>query len=222
MVLAMPDKAAGKQKRTRVKTGPARKSPKRRGVTTDEHILETAGKLFARYGYDGVSTKQIARESGVTIGALYHYFPSKEVVYREVTKNVFTKQSMMPTDGLESAASAEQKMQQMIASFVRNIIADREFGLLLQRELLAPQADGPDRMVKEYFKREYGMFRELLLELVPGTNQDAAFASVLALCFGFANLKGIYAMVPGVKSVLGTPEEIARHATQLLLNGLRE
>jgi TetR/AcrR family transcriptional regulator len=191
-------------------------------VTTDEVILQVAAKLFAKYGYDGVSTKQIAEQSGVTIGALYHYFPSKEAVYQEATRAVFTKRSIMPADLPESPAPAEEKMELMIASFVSNIISDNEFSLLLQRELLSPHADGSNRMVTEFFKQEYGMFRDLLLELVPDSDQDAAFATVIALCFGFANLKGIYAMVPGARKVLGSPEEIARHATRVLLNGLRK
>jgi AcrR family transcriptional regulator len=41
-------------------------------------ILETALRLFALHGFNGVSTKQIAQEVGVTEGLIFHYFASKE------------------------------------------------------------------------------------------------------------------------------------------------
>lgn len=41
-------------------------------------ILETALRLFALHGFNGVSTKQIAQEVGIAEGLIFHYFASKE------------------------------------------------------------------------------------------------------------------------------------------------
>jgi AcrR family transcriptional regulator len=41
-------------------------------------ILETALRLFARQGFDGTSTRQIAQEAGIAEGLIFHYFPTKE------------------------------------------------------------------------------------------------------------------------------------------------
>jgi AcrR family transcriptional regulator len=51
-------------------------SPERRNA-----ILEGAGRVFARDGYDGASMAQIAREVGVSKGTLYNYFPSKAALF---------------------------------------------------------------------------------------------------------------------------------------------
>ena len=40
-------------------------------------IVEAALGLFARQGFDGTSTKQIARSAGVAEGLIFHYFPTK-------------------------------------------------------------------------------------------------------------------------------------------------
>ena len=50
---------------------------------------------------------------------------------------------------------------------------------------------------------------------------DQAVATMLALIFGFANMRGIYALFPSVRKMLVTPEEIAEYATSLLLHGLK-
>lgn len=42
-----------------------------------EQLLSSALTLFARYGYDATTTKQIAQASDVAEGLLFHYFPDK-------------------------------------------------------------------------------------------------------------------------------------------------
>lgn len=45
-------------------------------------ILEAALACFAEHGYDGTRIKQIAQRAGVSEGALYRHYPSKEAVAR--------------------------------------------------------------------------------------------------------------------------------------------
>lgn len=44
---------------------------------SQEHIIETALNLFAAHGYNGVSTRKIAKAAGVAEGLIFHYFPKK-------------------------------------------------------------------------------------------------------------------------------------------------
>jgi AcrR family transcriptional regulator len=56
----------------------------RRGEETRSRILEAAAEDFARYGYDGTGVAQICQHAGVTKGAFYHHFPSKQAVFMEL------------------------------------------------------------------------------------------------------------------------------------------
>jgi AcrR family transcriptional regulator len=47
-------------------------------------ILERCFELFARQGYGSVRMRQIAKETGISVGALYHYFPDKESIGRDL------------------------------------------------------------------------------------------------------------------------------------------
>lgn len=49
-----------------------------------DDILEAATKLFLQRSYDAVSIKDITEAVGVTKGALYHHFSSKEELLGEV------------------------------------------------------------------------------------------------------------------------------------------
>jgi TetR/AcrR family transcriptional repressor of nem operon len=46
------------------------------------HILATAFKLFFQKGYKSVTMSDLVKESGLSKGAFYHYFNSKEELYK--------------------------------------------------------------------------------------------------------------------------------------------
>ncbi|MEW2262882.1 ScbR family autoregulator-binding transcription factor [Streptomyces sp. NPDC047853] len=51
-----------------------------RGERSRRSILEAAARVFDERGYDAASTNEILARSGLTRGALYHHFPSKEAI----------------------------------------------------------------------------------------------------------------------------------------------
>ncbi|MEV5972512.1 ScbR family autoregulator-binding transcription factor [Streptomyces sp. NPDC051921] len=51
-----------------------------RGTRSRQAILEAAAEVFDLRGYDAASTNEILARSGLTRGALYHHFPSKESI----------------------------------------------------------------------------------------------------------------------------------------------
>jgi AcrR family transcriptional regulator len=52
--------------------------------TTREKILKVAQKLFARNGYDGTTTKQLADKAGIAEGTLFRHFTNKKAILVEV------------------------------------------------------------------------------------------------------------------------------------------
>ena len=59
-----------------------------RSATTIRHVLGVAEKHFAEAGYDATSTEALVREAGLTRGALYHHFGSKQGLFEAVVRNV--------------------------------------------------------------------------------------------------------------------------------------
>ena len=55
--------------------------PQRRREETYRQILEAAYQVFARRGYEAATVDEIAAECGISKGALYHHFPSKEELF---------------------------------------------------------------------------------------------------------------------------------------------
>lgn len=55
-----------------------------RSQETWNAILEAAARLFDEQGYEQTTTHQIAGQAGVSVGALYRYFDSKQAVLKEL------------------------------------------------------------------------------------------------------------------------------------------
>jgi AcrR family transcriptional regulator len=56
----------------------------RRGEQTHARILQAAEDCFAQHGYDAASVAEICRSAGVSKGAFYHHFPSKQALFLEL------------------------------------------------------------------------------------------------------------------------------------------
>lgn len=55
-----------------------------RSAQTRTHIKEAAQELFSREGYDATGVAEICKAAGVSKGAFYHHFPSKQAVFLEI------------------------------------------------------------------------------------------------------------------------------------------
>ena len=58
---------------------------------TRQSIMRTATKLFLQNGFGETSTRDIAKQVGITQPALYHHFSDKEVLYLDVMTNLSSK-----------------------------------------------------------------------------------------------------------------------------------
>jgi len=49
-----------------------------------EKIKKISFNMFLKYGYDNVTTRNIAKECGITRSLLYHYYNQKELLLIDV------------------------------------------------------------------------------------------------------------------------------------------
>lgn len=59
-----------------------------RRAATSAAVVGAARALFAGHGFDATSIDDIAARAGVTKGAVYHYFDTKEALFRRVFEQV--------------------------------------------------------------------------------------------------------------------------------------
>ncbi len=54
---------------------------------TADHIIEAASRLFARNGFHGTSIADLVAQTGLTRGAFYHRFQSREALFFAVVQS---------------------------------------------------------------------------------------------------------------------------------------
>jgi AcrR family transcriptional regulator len=109
-------------------------------------ILEAAQRLFAARGFEATTIDDIAASAGVTKGAVYHYFDSKELVFREVFERaqldlvevvsaaVLTAQDPIQALQLGSRAFLEQCLEPAVRQVIL-IDGPRVLGWVTWREI---------------------------------------------------------------------------------------
>lgn len=59
-------------------------------------ILDAAARLFRERGFDGVTVAEVMKDAGLTHGAFYGYFPSKEALVAEAVGAALTPDAAKP------------------------------------------------------------------------------------------------------------------------------
>jgi TetR/AcrR family transcriptional repressor of nem operon len=72
---------------------------------TRARILEVAGKLFRERGFDGIGVADLMKSAGLTHGAFYNHFESKNALASEVSEHVL-KQTTCAWSGIADADGA--------------------------------------------------------------------------------------------------------------------
>jgi TetR/AcrR family transcriptional repressor of nem operon len=76
---------------------------------TQKKIIATAERLILRRGYDGTSLNDVVSAAGVSKGAFFHYFPSKQAVSRNVLEKYAKEQIFAPLEkNMSRAPSVKQ------------------------------------------------------------------------------------------------------------------
>ena len=128
-----------------------------------ESILDTAKKMFARYGLQKTSMDEMARSARVAKATIYTYLGSKDRVYLEVLRREANEivekvsfsvaQQVSPEDKLVAFARAKFRYMREAINILN---LDRE-GI----EKLLPSAEN---IRNQFFEREVDIIRSILME----------------------------------------------------------
>jgi len=101
---------------------------------TRERILEVAEASLAQQGYYGTRLHQIAEQVGIQKASLFHYFPSKQHLYRAVIEQGFgeTEQTLRH----DAEGGAVEKIRALVEAYVDTVAAHPERTKIFLRQSL--------------------------------------------------------------------------------------
>lgn len=120
---------------------PRKNSPRRRGSTAREEILDASSELFTTQGFANTSTHQIAEAVGIRQASLYYHFPSKTEIFLTLLKSTI-EPSLELADELSSSKSSPQlRLWALVVAEARLLLTS---GWNVGRLYQLPVANSPD------------------------------------------------------------------------------
>jgi AcrR family transcriptional regulator len=120
------------------------------GVSAPERILAEAERVFARFGYDGASMRQIAEAAGVPVALVSYHFESKDGLYRAVFYRrvpAIVEQRLAGLSIAMSEADLDRRLELIVKALVMPMLRlrardkDPSWGRLLAHETTDPNSE---------------------------------------------------------------------------------
>jgi TetR/AcrR family transcriptional regulator len=187
-------------------------------------LLDTALDVFAKRGYEGATTKEIASAAGVTEAVIFRHFPTKQALYLALLEH----QSNNPRfrEWLEEARNYMEKNDDegLFRSIIRQILRGYREDCRCQRVVLFAALEGHEEGLKHHRESSMPTF-ELLNEYILRRQQDGAISADLSptaiLCSiaGMATHFGMMTQMFGF-DCCASDETITDEFTRILFKGI--
>lgn len=101
---------------------PRREPLQQRSLARTQQILEVTASLLDRVGLDALTTILIARETGISVGTLYHYFPNKHAILYAMSEQ-WLKEVERALDEIQGWRLAELQPTQFVDALIERQLA---------------------------------------------------------------------------------------------------
>jgi AcrR family transcriptional regulator len=169
---------------TRIKKPPVARAPaldprkhaaQQRSRATVDALIEATARVLVKEGFERASTNRIAAETGVSIGSLYQYFPSKEALVAAVIERHKTEMLDMLRKALAKVADKplEEALRELITVTIQAHRVDPELHRVLVEQIprtgRLAEVEGFDRevqsLIRSYLEARRHELRVVDLEL---------------------------------------------------------
>jgi AcrR family transcriptional regulator len=129
----------------------------------EDRILDSAQKLFARYGLRKTSVEDIAKHAGLGKGTIYLYFKSKEEIFEAVCRSIGRMHIQQLEEEVGKVETPTAKLRQFIVTrlhFLGQVIRSNELSLEVFDE--AVNTPAAIRMRQEFGQQQITFIRNIL------------------------------------------------------------
>lgn len=141
-------------------------------ISKEENILFAAEKLFAEKGFEGTSTREIAKAANVNISMISYYFGSKEKLYEKLVEYRMSEGQFFSKDIIEKTDINEwEKVEKIVDQFAGKVRHNKCFYRIMQREQL--HAENPQ--IVEFLKETKMGFISMYSKILESGLQKGIF-----------------------------------------------
>jgi AcrR family transcriptional regulator len=133
------------------------------GQTVPDRLLATATKLFAERGFESTSVQDLVEAAGVTKGAMYHYFTSKDDLLYEIYARLLRVQMERLEKVVAGEGPVTERLHDAAADVVVTTIGKLEDASIFFRSLHQLNAE-KQREVRRERRRYHDVFCKMIVE----------------------------------------------------------
>lgn len=198
---------------------------------TRDLILDAAEALFAGQGFGSTSIKEIGARAGANPALIYYYFGSKDTLYREVLRRLFSLLITAATERLDAAPPPpDAAVRMLIGLQAERLKARPTLPRLLAREMIDPHAEHAEehvgQLAGQIFARVCKLIEQGQAAGVFRRDLDARFCALSAVSL----VPYTHIARPAIGVLLGrgagqtTDDDMdayARHAAEFVISALQ-
>jgi AcrR family transcriptional regulator len=184
-------------------------------------IITAAASLFAKNGFNGTTTREIAKNAGISEALLFKYFPTKRALYAAIIAEKSQLSQLMAS--IEEAAEKRDDVRvfTLIASFRIHRGSDPS----LLRLLLFSALEGHE-LSDMFFRNRHRVFYEFLAGYIARRTREGKFRKVdpLLAAQSFVGMIVYHRLLHDIFGVPAhcSPEEAVAGYVDVFLEGLRK
>lgn len=110
-----------------IKEIPNESRVERKKEETKKKIITVAIQLFKKYGFDGTTMEQIAKEVDIAKGTLYNYFPVKEAIIDEYIQRTSKEKNSERILQLKNLPDTRSRMSKSFIELIEGVKLQKEF-----------------------------------------------------------------------------------------------
>ena len=188
-----------------------------------QQILQVATELFANRGYEGATTREIARRAKVNEAIIFRHFPTKEELYWAVIEAKV--QSGASKEFMRDILLAGMPLRETFSTLAETILRRREKDQTLSRLLFFSALEN-HRLSHRFFQSYVADYYELLGDYIQQRIDQGEFRAIdsRSAARGFLGMVVYHSLIQdlfgGSKFHAFDPHEVAENMTVIWLEGM--
>jgi len=182
-----------------------------------EEILSHCASVIAREGYEKASIRKIAAEMGMSISALYYYFPGKEDLLFSIQYTSFDNVVRKLEEKLKGKANPTHKLYILIENHLEHFLSRLNELVICSHEINTLTGDAYEkvRVIRQrYYRIALGIVKDIKKK-----HRECVLEAPLAALNLFGMLNWIYMWYDPDKNK--SYRTLAKEIYNLFLNGIK-
>ncbi len=168
-----------------------------------EQILRAAEQVFAKRGFKGATTREVAQKAGIASSLIFYYFKNKMALYEAVFQSFFDQLENLIQQNLSLDLDRLGQLKQFLFTFTDYAREHRNMIRILLREII-DNGRIVQKVAQEYFKPLY----EIGAEFLKDGQREALFRDVDPLHYihSFIGMNVFYFVAEPIVQAVGAAD----------------